>query len=113
MLWVLDAKWGQVPQMLRRSTNLRGIPFVQFRPTLQSQFRVRRQPDRHCLSTIESIHYVIDRYCTLNGGNDRRHDALLDVFRYLVEQQIEFAASRPSHRHTHAQRLGDSTLSKA
>lgn len=98
-IWVLDAKWQHVNQMLRLSPNLRTIPMVMFNPDKESQFIIRRQPAAMCLSTIESIHLVIDRYFAQRDLPNQEHHALLDVFQYLVQQQLEFARVVGFSRH--------------
>ena len=98
-VWVLDAKWQHVNAMLRLSPNLRKIPMIKFNPDRESQFIIRKQPKAVCLSTIESIHLVIDRYFSLKGMPNQEHHALLEVFQYLVQQQLEFARVKNDNRH--------------
>ena len=95
--------------MLRLSPNVRAIPKVAFTPSRPSQFQIRKQPKELCLSTIECIHHVIDRYVDLRGvpcvdraaggGVERPHDALLDVFQHLVRQQLGFVDVERDMRH--------------
>jgi len=98
-VWVLDAKWKHVNQMLRSSPNLQTIPMVKFNPDRESQFIIRKQPEAICLSTIESIHLVIDRFFAQKGLPNQEHHALLDSFQYLVQQQLEFARVVGFRRH--------------
>jgi DTW domain-containing protein len=98
-VWVLDAKWQHVNQMLRLSQNLHNVPMIRFNPDRESQFIIRKQPKTICLSTIESIHLVIDRYFTQKNMPNQEHHALLDVFQYLVRQQLEFARVKNDNRH--------------
>lgn len=98
-VWVLDAKWQHVNQMLRLSRNLQSIPMVKFNPDKESQFIIRKQPAAICLSTIESIHLVIDRFFAHKSLPNQEHHALLDVFQYLVRQQLEFARVIGFRRH--------------
>ncbi len=98
-VWVLDAKWQHVNQMLRSSPNLQAIPMVKFNPDRESQFIIRKQPAAMCLSTIESIHLVIDRFFAQKGLPNQEHHALLDAFQYLVQQQLEFARVIGFRRH--------------
>ena len=97
--WVLDAKWSQVPKMLRLSPCVRAMPTVAFEPDRESLFRVRRQPHRACLSTIEAIYVVIERYLRVRGLESTAHEALLDVFRHLVEQQLGYVGPGQTSRH--------------
>lgn len=97
--WLLDAKWQHVRKMLRLSQNLKGIPMVKFSPDRVSQFIIRKQPKAMCLSTIESIHLVIDRFFIQKQMPNQEHQALLEVFQFLVQQQLEFARVRQDFRH--------------
>lgn len=103
--WVLDAKWAQVPKMLRLSPNVRSLPMVKFSPGQPSCFQIRRQPHPNCLSTIESIHFVIERYLQVRGLASSDHHALWDVFHHLIQQQLSFVDSEHDTRHEAAKSL--------
>jgi DTW domain-containing protein YfiP len=104
VLWVIDAKWSHVPKMLRFSPNVRALPATAFVPSRTSRFRIRRQPDAKCLSTIEAIHTVLDRHAALRGATERPHDSLLDVFQHLVTQQLGFCDWQTESRHAAGKR---------
>jgi len=99
VFWILDAKWSQVPKMLRLSPNVRTLPKVAFDPDRPSRFRIRKQPRPSYLSTIECIHTVIERFQEARGIESRAHDSLLDVFQYFVEQQLGFVDVEKDMRH--------------
>lgn len=103
--WILDAKWQHVNQIMRLSKNLHSIPMVKFNPDRESQFIIRKQPKPICLSTIEAVHLVIDRYYAYKGLPNREHSALLDVFQFLVQQQLEFAKTMGNFRHIRNRRI--------
>lgn len=103
--WVLDAKWAQVPKMLRLSPNVRAIPMVRFTPDRASFFQIRKQPHPSYLSTIESIFLVIERLQRAQASSSTAHHALIDVFRYLVEQQLAFVDVDRDVRHRAAKAL--------
>ena len=100
--WLLDVKWSQAAKMMRLSPNIQRLPKVRFSPDRVSQFQIRRQPNVHCLSTIESAFLVIDRYVRHQKIQTTDHQALLDVFQYLVKQQLEFVDVKGDFRHTPA-----------
>jgi DTW domain-containing protein YfiP len=104
VLWVLDAKWSHAPKMLRLSPAVRALPATAFVPVQESRFRIRKQPNAKCLSTIEAIHTVIDRHAALAGHAGREHDALLDVFQHLVLQQLDFCDWERESRHAASKR---------
>lgn len=99
VFWVLDAKWSQVPKMLRLSPNVRALPMVAFSPERASTFQIRRQPDPACVSTIEAIYLVIDKYLKSRGETGTEHQALLDAFDFLVQQQLGFVDVENDMRH--------------
>jgi DTW domain-containing protein YfiP len=101
--WVLDAKWGHVGSMLRATPTLRDLPVARFAPPAGSRFQIRKQPRPHCLSTLETMHFVISQVRARRRDPSREHDALLDALRYLVDQQLAFAASAVVSRHVTAQ----------
>ncbi|MDZ4083355.1 MAG: tRNA-uridine aminocarboxypropyltransferase [Bdellovibrionales bacterium] len=92
-IFVIDGTWATARKMMRLSENLRDLPMVKFQPTQESRFQVRKQPEKHCLSTIEAIHAVLDRL-TPQAGNDQgssaKHDHLLELFLEMVERQKKF-----------------------
>jgi DTW domain-containing protein YfiP len=99
--WILDARWAQIPKMLRLSPNVRALPRAAFVPERPSAFQIRRQPDPAYVSTIETAHLVIERHLQWHGARSDDHQALLDVFAHLVKQQQEYAAGKVS-RHVRA-----------
>jgi DTW domain-containing protein YfiP len=101
--WLLDAKWGHVPAMLRHSPTILTMPVARFAPPAGSRFQIRKQPRPHCLSTLETVHYVISLVRERLGDPSRTHDALLETFRYLVDQQLAYAASAVVSRHQASQ----------
>ena len=99
-VFVIDGTWATARQMMRQSENLQNLQRVCFTPLARSNFRVRKQPEEHCLSTIEAIHQFIDiasDHISFDRES-RKHDILMKVFDTMVERQISFveAYDRPS-----------------
>ncbi len=90
VFWVLDTTWSYANKMLRLSPALRDMPKVAFEPDRESTFRIRRQPHAKCLSTIESIFLVIDRWQKLKHETSTDHHSLMTVFHYMVNQQLNY-----------------------
>lgn len=94
-VFVIDGTWATARKMMRLSNNLRDLPMVKFQPAEESRFQVRKQPEKHCLSTIEAIHAVLDRLA-LSAKRDccpsaeRDCDHLLELFLEMVERQKMF-----------------------
>ncbi len=91
-IFVIDGTWATARKMIRQSLNLTTLPRICFTPSKPSNFRVRKQPSAACYSTIEAIHHTIDILGDSQGfkTSKRQHDGLLDVFNYMVENQLEF-----------------------
>jgi len=91
-VFVIDGTWATARKMVRQSLNLQNLPRISFIPKSPSNFRVRKQPNEKCFSTIEAIHQTIE-LLGLSQGFDtpsRKHDNLLQTFNYLVENQLKF-----------------------
>lgn len=86
VVFIIDGTWAQARRMLRLSTRLRSLPAIRFTPKTQSAFQVRKQPRPECFSTIESVHYLIDRL----SKDEKKHHNLLEVFSVMVQQQIDY-----------------------
>jgi DTW domain-containing protein len=90
LIFVIDGTWDLAQQMLHRSPRLQALPQLMFRPETPSSYRIRRQPGKICLSTVEAVHALLDRLDRLGTYPlpARGHDGLLEVFDQMVERQI-------------------------
>lgn len=88
-VFVIDGTWVTAAKMLHQSCNLKKLSRISFTPTNPSNFRVRKQPESHCYSTIEAIHHTINLLSDSNSSH-RPHDHLLQVFDSMVEKQLSF-----------------------
>jgi DTW domain-containing protein len=90
-IFVIDGTWATARKMIRKSVNLHTLPRICFNPVTPSRFRVRKQPQAGCYSTIEAIHHVIELLGESRGFDlqSRRHDGLLHVFDSMVEKQLK------------------------
>ncbi len=91
-IFVIDGTWATAKKMIRKSTNIQNLPKICFSPEKPSNFRVRRQPNANCFSTIEAIHQSIELLGQVSGYDltSRQHDNLLHVFDKMVERQLEY-----------------------
>lgn len=93
VIFVIDGSWSCAQKMLRVSANLRRLPQIRFTPTSRSIYKIRRQPRAACFSSLEAVHFVIEQF---NGSSrwrsDPGHDNLLEVFSFMIEQQLSFLA---------------------
>lgn len=93
-IFVIDGTWATAIKTVRQSQNLQDLPRICFTPDKVSNFRVRKQPESFCYSTIEAIHQTIELIGRSQGFDvdSRLHDGLLHVFDKMVETQIECAS---------------------
>jgi len=87
-LIILDGTWAQARRMRRLSVNLHPLRRVALAPAQPSEFAVRRQPEAHCLSTLETIVHCLR---VLDGPDPERDRQLMRPMRNMVARQIEIA----------------------
>jgi DTW domain-containing protein YfiP len=107
-LFIVDGTWDLARGMINRSANLRSMPQLRFTPERRSAYGIRRQPGSHCLSTLETAHWFIERFAALGvtrAPEDGAHQQLLRVFGRMVGQQIAYAARNPRGRRMEGSRL--------
>lgn len=86
-IFVIDGTWSDAKQILRLNPRIASIQRISFNPDRLSEYGFRKQPEPHCLSTIESIHRLLEiTEPTLDTHN------LLHVFRHMVRIQLEYTA---------------------
>lgn len=107
MLFIVDGTWETARGMINRSANLKAMPQLSFTPERRSRYEFRKQPHDYCLSTLETAHWIIERFAGL-GVYERpignAHDELLDTFGHMVKQQLQYATLH-NLRRTEGQRL--------
>ncbi|MBC7173478.1 MAG: DTW domain-containing protein, partial [Polyangiaceae bacterium] len=86
-LLVLDGTWNHVRGLYRANPWIAELPHVRLTPTAPSRYRIRREPHRHFLSTIEA---VVAALRALEPGLEGL-DALLDAFDRMVDAQLTWA----------------------
>jgi hypothetical protein len=96
-LVVLDGTWWQARKLLNLNPMLAALPRVAFTPRQLSDYRIRRQPAEHCVSTIEALAETLSTLEPEAGPFER----LLDPFRAMVARQEWYAAEVRSQRHRH------------
>jgi len=84
VIFVIDGTWAQAKTMLRRSERLNRIGKICFTASEPSLYTVRKQPEAHCLSTIEATHKLIQIL-----DPKAPSASLIKVFTKLVNFQIE------------------------
>ncbi len=85
---VVDATWFLAAKMVRLSKNLHHLPKISFIGGYHSQFAFKREPEPHCLSTIESCYYLVKELQGEGIAKQCNVEAMMGVFHKMVEHQI-------------------------
>jgi DTW domain-containing protein len=93
-LVVVDGTWPNTKKMVRKNPVLANLPRVTFQPERPSEYRIRREPDVECVSTIEALMYVLGAI----EGDARRFDGLRLPFQRMVDAQLAHKAERLTPR---------------
>lgn len=92
-VFVIDGTWACAKKMMKLTTSLHHLPRVSFTTDRISEFKVKHQPIKGCLSTAESLHQVLLELNRLGREKTSgKEENLMDVFRKTVEQQLAAAA---------------------
>lgn len=93
-LFIIDGTWDLARGMVNRSSNLKALPQLRFTPEKPSIYEIRHQPEDFCFSTLEAAHWIIERFASLGlteRPKDHAHEGLLETFRFMIGQQLDFA----------------------
>ncbi len=102
-LVVVDGTWWQAKKLIKLNPWLAALPRVAFSPTRPSDYRIRRQPAAHCVSTIEALAEVL----SAREPAGKAFETLRDPFRAMVELQVRFQHEVSSSRHRSRSRPRD------
>lgn len=92
-LIVVDGTWINARKVVQRSPLLAALPRLGFTPAQPGNYRIRREPAAHCLSTIEAVAYVLEALEEAPG----RFTPMLGCFDRMVEFQLAYRAT-PNRR---------------
>lgn len=96
VIFIIDSTWACSKKMLKFSPNLNALPKISFTHNLESNYQFKKQPNKYCLSTIEST------LCILKLLNKHQIEKIeeqslkdfLTPFNKMVEYQIEQSSSK-------------------
>ncbi len=97
-LVVLDGTWPHARKLLRMNPSLASLPRYAFRPAAPSNYRIRKEPAEHCVSTIEATVAALS-HLEPDPGEVRK---ALQAFDAMVEHQLRIASERSESRHLKA-----------
>lgn len=89
---VVDGTWDEAQKIVFRNPLLRTFPAISFRTQLTSNYRIRKQPKAHCLSTLESIAHLLRLNAAAHGleSSLQQYESLLSGFHQMIDRQIPF-----------------------
>lgn len=93
-LIVVDGTWINARKVVERSPLLSALPRIGFTPSRPGNYRIRKEPAEHCLSTIEAVAYVLEVLEAAPG----RFTPILGSFDRMVDLQLDYIAARPKTR---------------
>jgi DTW domain-containing protein YfiP len=89
-LVVVDGTWPQARKLWQRNAVLQRLPRVGFVPTRPGNYRIRKEPAAHCLSTIEAVVEALG----IIEGDPARFEPMLDAFARMIDLQIARTETR-------------------
>jgi DTW domain-containing protein YfiP len=98
-LVVVDGTWSNAKKVVEKCPVLSRLPRLKFFPDQPGNYRIRKEPEAHCLATIEATAFVLERLEKAPG----RFTPILTAFDAMVEKQLDYiresnAGSRHKHR---------------
>ncbi|MFN8390784.1 MAG: tRNA-uridine aminocarboxypropyltransferase [Bdellovibrionota bacterium] len=88
---VIDGTWDEAQKIVYRNGFAHRFECLSFQQSFRSTYRIRKQPKDYCLSTLESIAYLLKLNAEANGlyAQSKIYDRLFDGFDRMVAQQLE------------------------
>jgi len=89
---VVDGTWDEAGKIVYRNPFLKTFPRISFKESLESQYRIRKQPKQGYLSTIESIAHLLTQNAIANGqvAESKQYESLFEIFNRMVERQLGY-----------------------
>lgn len=99
LIFVIDGTWRTAKSLLRKSPNVSALPRISFAHSYLSQFKIKKQPMEHCVSTIEAIYYLCQE-AEAAGYEDckAQKEVLLAVFNKMVDIQLRYSKEHHKRR---------------
>ncbi len=98
-LVVVDGTWSNAKKVVEKCPLLSKLPRLKFFPEQPGNYRIRKEPEAHCLATIEATAFVLERL----EKAPARFTPILSAFDAMVEKQLAYisdgaSASRHKNR---------------
>ncbi len=90
LVFIIDATWHFAKKMLYLNSNLHNLTNISFNNRYVSIFTIKRQPELFCLSTIESIYYLIREFQSESIIEEHVNpNGLMELFQKMINFQIK------------------------
>ena len=98
-IFIIDSTWSCAKQIFEKSQNLKSLKHLSFTTSKTSQYQIKNQPESNYLSTIESVHVVVE---LLNGWSiesieQKDLDSFLNPFLEMINYQKSLIANPRSN----------------
>ena len=92
VIFLIDSTWACAKKIMRVSKNITNLPHISFHHDRVSEFHIKEQPADICLSTIESIHCVLELLNSQDKENVSREkmENFLNPFKEMVAYQMQY-----------------------
>ncbi|NVJ53583.1 MAG: DTW domain-containing protein [Campylobacteraceae bacterium] len=101
VIFIVDSTWACSKKMIRESKNLQKLEMLSFDVKKMSEFKIKKQPNEYCLSTIESTQYIIELLNNygLENLSIKDLEEMTKPFKKMVEYQIDWMKRREDPRY--------------
>jgi DTW domain-containing protein YfiP len=99
VIFIIDSTWACSKKILAVSKNINNLPKISFEHTKSSAFKIKEQPNKYCLSTIESTLCVLEllTFHKIEEIEISQFEAFLQPFTKMVSYQIG-CANKPNKK---------------
>lgn len=95
-VFIIDSTWPCSKKILRKNSFLQTMKTISFEHTKSSQFHIKTQPQKECLSTIESTLCILE--LLHHQEHEKIHteafDNFLNPFNAMVDYQLKCAQNK-------------------
>lgn len=91
IIFIIDSTWPCSNKILAVSKNLSSLPKVSFEHNKASAYKIKTQPNKYCLSTIESTLCILEllNHHKIETISQNALDNFLQPFEKMVDYQID------------------------
>ena len=91
LFFIIDGTWPCAKKMLKLSKNLQSLQKISFDTNIKSDFIIKQQPNKLCLSTIESLNVFLSELKKFDNINieQSKLDTFLDPFKAMIDYQVK------------------------